>query len=63
MIARCNLQEEEILAETVRKYPCLYDKSNKGYKERDRKSNAWQKIDEELGYEEGTYTFLYCFTY
>ena len=29
------IQEDEILAEEVRKYPCLYDKSDSGYKERE----------------------------
>ena len=26
----CNIQEDEILAEEVQKYLCLYDKSDKG---------------------------------
>ena len=49
----CNLQEDELLTEEVRKYPCLYDKSDKGCKERDRTSNAWRAVDLALGYEEG----------
>ena len=49
----CNLQEDELLAEEVKKYPCLYDKSDKGYKERDRNANAWRAVDSALGYEEG----------
>lgn len=55
MSNKCNIQEDEILAEAVRKYPCLYDKSDKGYKERDRKKNAWGAVEKELGYEEGIY--------
>ena len=50
---KCNLQEEEKLCVEVEKYPCLYDKQNKGYKDKERKKNAWRKIDEELGIEEG----------
>ena len=49
----CDIEEDEALAEKVRKYPCLYDKSDKGYKERDRKVNAWRAVDDALGYEEG----------
>ena len=51
---KCNIREDESLAHEVQKYRCLYDKTNKGYKERDRKSNAWREIEEHLGYEEGT---------
>ena len=35
MAGKRNIQEDEILAEEVRKYPCLYDKSDSGYKERE----------------------------
>ena len=50
---KSDVQEDENLATEVSKYPCLYDKTDKGYKERDRKQNAWAKIEEELGYEKG----------
>ena len=50
---KCDLKEEEFLAESVRKFPCLYDKSCKEYREKDRVANAWKKVEEELGYEEG----------
>ena len=43
----------------VPKYPCLFDKSDKGFKERDRKLNTWTKIEEDLGYDEGIYLYLY----
>ena len=47
MVGKRNIQEDEILAEEVRKYPCLYDKSNSGYKERerDRLKNAWKAVE------------------
>lgn len=48
-----SILEEERLAEEVRKYPCLYDKQDAGYKEKDRKKNAWRKVEESVGYEEG----------
>ena len=41
---QCSIQEDEILAEEVRQYPCLYDNSE--YKGAIRKKNAWAKIDE-----------------
>ena len=43
---QCVLQQNEKLAEEVRKYPCLYDKAEVGYKDKLRKVNAWAKIDE-----------------
>ena len=55
---KCDIQEDEFLAIEVEKYPCLYNKALKGYKETDRKKNAWRVIDEKLGYEEGN---LYLF--
>ena len=35
MVGKRNIQEDEILAEEVRKYPCLYDNSHSGCKERE----------------------------
>ena len=32
---KCNLREDETLAEVVKKYECLYDKIFPGYKEGD----------------------------
>ena len=39
------LKEEERIAEKIRKFPYLYHKGNKGYKEKDRKKtqNAWRE--------------------
>ena len=37
---KCNLREDETLAEVVKKYQCLFDKNFPGYKERDRYKNA-----------------------
>ena len=50
---KCNIEDDEALAEEVRKYPCLYDKSDKGYKEKDRNINAWRAVDSALNYVEG----------
>lgn len=48
-----DLGEDEILANEVRKYPVLYDKSIPEYKEKRPKVNAWNKVDQALGFEEG----------
>ena len=40
-----NIQDAERLAEKLQKYLCLYEKGNKGYKERDRKGNAWRAVE------------------
>ena len=45
MANKCNIQEDAALAEEVRIYPCLYDKADKGYKERDRKANSWRAVE------------------
>ena len=42
------MQEEEALAEEVRKYPCLYDKSDEEYKDRTKNRNAWNAVDQTL---------------
>ena len=52
-MTKSNLKEEEKLAEEIQKFPCLYDKSS-GYKEKNRKKNAWCEVENTLGYEEGT---------
>ena len=36
-MVKSNLKEEERLAEEIRTFPCLYDKSNESYKEKYRK--------------------------
>ena len=37
-------EEKEILAVQVKKYPCLFDKTDKGYKEKDCVANAWEAV-------------------
>ena len=43
-----HIQDTEHLAEELQKYPCLYEKGNKGCKERDRKENAWRAVEQFL---------------
>ena len=37
----------ELLSESVRKYPCLYDKSKKSHKDKLSVINAWKEVGEE----------------
>ena len=50
---KSNLHDDEKLATAVSKYPYLHDKTDKGFKERDRKKNTWAKVEEELGFDKG----------
>ena len=43
-----HIQDDERLAEELQKYPCLYEKRNKGYKERAREENAWRTVEQFL---------------
>ena len=48
-----DIMENEQLSIEIRKYPCLFDKSNAECKGKDRVKNAWKEIDNSLGIEEG----------
>ena len=62
------LLQEENLAEYVKKYPCLFDKTDKGFKEKDVVNNAWDEIATNLDFVENGkfiltfshYYFNYC---
>jgi len=43
-MTKLTLEQEEILSFQVKKYPCLFDKSDKGYKEKDCVGNAWEAV-------------------
>ena len=58
-----DLQEEERLSEEVKLYSCLYDKADKGHKEKDRVINAWKAIEGALGFEEGWLFLLNLFNF
>ena len=47
-MAALSLKEEETPAEKVRQYPVLFDKTARGYKEKDVVKNAWEKVAESL---------------
>lgn len=42
-----NLAQDEILITEIRKFPCLYDRSNPEYKQNESTQDAWSKIREE----------------
>ena len=46
------LADEERLNEKVKMYPCLYDKTTKGYKEKDILQNSWNAVAELLEFVE-----------
>ena len=45
-----SVQENEELAEIVRKYPCLYDKSRKEYKDKTVVENASKEVADQLDF-------------
>ena len=49
-----DVQFAEKLAEYVRKFPCLFNKSCKDYKDKFVVANAWEKVAQETGLEAGT---------
>ena len=52
-----SLQDEELLAEEVKLFPVLYDKTEKGYKEKDVVTNAWVIVAEKLDFIENGIVF------
>ena len=57
-----NFLEDEEIANSVKKYPCLYDKGDKFYKDKRAKKNAWYKVEEEMGMEEDKIIRNLCFS-
>ena len=46
IIVRCEIA-------IVQAYPCLYDKSDPGYKDKLRKQNTWNTVGDAIGYNRG----------
>ena len=44
MMEALTLQEQGILCEKVKKYPVLFDKQLKGYREKDVVTNTWNTV-------------------
>lgn len=47
---KLTIEEEEKLAFHVKLFPCLFDKTDKGYKERECIANAWQQVASSLDF-------------
>ena len=47
-----SLIKEELLAETVKLYPVLYNKRTPGYKEKDVVFNVWGEVADKLDFAE-----------
>ena len=43
-MVKSNLKEEERFAKEIQNFPCLYDKSNEGYKEKDRENTPGAQL-------------------
>ena len=55
------MEEDEILPERVRSFPCLYDKTCKEHNEKDVIENAWLKVAEELDFiGDGKHSGFFC---
>ena len=62
MVAILALANEERLSEKVKMYTCLYDKTTKGYKEKDVLQNSWNVVAELHKFvEDGTCLFILQF--
>ena len=44
---------EELLSEAVRKYPVLHDKTDRTFKDRNKKALAWEDVVREAHFENG----------
>ena len=53
-----SLQENSELAETVRTFSCLYDKSKKEYKGKNVVQNAWKEVADQLDFIENSKFFI-----
>ena len=54
---KLSLEQEEVLAFRVKEYPCLFDKTDKGYKEKDCVANAWKEVADSLEFTENGENF------
>ena len=48
-----NVIVDEKLAESVKKFPILCDKSSKDFKDREKKERAWEDVAKEVGFPSG----------
>ena len=48
----------EKLAEAVRRFPALYDKSCPDYKDKNKRKLAWEDVSRDVGLESGKLSFM-----
>ena len=58
---KLSLEQEEVLDFRVKEYPCLIDKTDKGYKEKDCVANAWKEVADSLEFIENGENFNFVF--
>ena len=51
-------ETEERLCEAVRKYPALYDKTSVDFRDKRKKSLAWDNVAKETGLQSECYSLL-----
>ena len=56
---RSQLQTDEVLAAIVQAYPCLYDKSDPGDKDKLQKEQARNAVGDAIGYDGGQINQLF----
>ena len=56
---KMSTESEQILAEAVRKYPALYDKQDKYFKDKNKKRLAWADVAKEANLQNGEIFFLH----
>ena len=59
---KLSLREKELLSEEVQLYPCLYDKTALGHKEKDVIANSWNKLSNKLEFIKNVELWNYIFT-
>lgn len=47
---KLSIDQEEKLAFQVKRFPCLFDKTDKGYKEKDCVANCWNEVADSLDF-------------
>ena len=50
-----SIEDQEIIMEQIRNYPCLYNKSKMSYKERDVNRNAWSKVVKKFDFKQNVW--------
>ena len=58
--ASLTLGENELLAVTVQKCPCFYDKSHRSHKEKNKVQNTWEAVADGLDFVEDVKNF-FCY--